>query len=216
MKTRVTPALTCDFLSSVRVFAKTVHDVYESTLLREVVGNKITLSQFKLLYLVAQADLVNIGDAAAFLGVSSPAASKSIEKLVRRHLLRRHDFQKDRRSCQLSLTETSRRLLATYEAARNRKALEVLEQCSPGELRHTSRLLDRLAVGIANQCENQDAVCMQCEIYFREECRFVKFGERYCRCFYRLHRSNQKDLRGTPSDPEQPFIRRPNAELRNP
>jgi DNA-binding MarR family transcriptional regulator len=185
------PALTREFLSSARVFAKAVRDVMEAAILREVAGDKLTFQQLKLLYLVAQTNAVSVGDAAKFLGVSSPAASRAVEKLVRRRLLRRTDIQGDRRSSHLSLTEASRRLLDSYEAARNETAAKVFSQFSPEELRHTSELLDRLAAGIAGQCADQECVCLQCEIYFRSECRFGASGNRSC--FYRAHRNPARD-----------------------
>jgi DNA-binding MarR family transcriptional regulator len=187
MEAAITSELTRDFLSSVRVFARAVRDVFEAAVLREVAGERLTFSQLKLLYLVAQTDAVTIGDAASFLGVSSPAASKTVEKLVRRRLLRRSDIQADRRTSQLALTEASRRLLETYETARNRKAAEIFAQFSPEELRHASELLDRLAAGIVSQRADPDDVCMQCEIYFRSKCRFGDLGRRAC--FYRRHQA---------------------------
>jgi DNA-binding MarR family transcriptional regulator len=180
MESGITPELTHQFLASARVFARAVRDVCEATVLREVVGDKLTFTQLKLLYLVAQTDEVTVGDAATFLGVTSPAASKAIEKLVRRRLLRRTDIQGDRRTSALSLTEASRRLLESYEAARNQKAVRIFEQFSPEELQHTSELLDRLAAGIASERDNQDEVCLQCEIYFRNDCPFGALGRRTC------------------------------------
>jgi DNA-binding MarR family transcriptional regulator len=201
MSSPITPELTHEFLSSARVFAKAVRDVFEAAILQEVAGDKLTFVQLKLLYLVAQADSVTIGDAAAFLGVTSPAASKSVEKLVRRRLLRRSDIQGDRRTSQLSLTEASRRLLEAYEAARNQRAAEVFAQYLPEELQHTSELLDRLAAGIARQRPDQsaheDELCLQCEIYFRQRCRFKEFGARHC--FYQLHKSDQPDPPSVPT-----------------
>lgn len=173
-----------DFLAGARVFAKSVRDVIESAVLHEVAGPKVTMPQLKLLYLVAQTDSVTIGDAAEFLGVTSPAVSKAVEKLVRRRLLRRNDIQGDRRSSQLSLTEASRRLLETYEAARNQKAAEIFAHYSPEQLRRTSELLDHLAAEIEHSAKDQ--ICMQCEIYLRQDCRFGKFGGRTC--FYQNHR----------------------------
>ena len=180
MENTITPDLTHQFLASARVFAKAVRDVCEAAVLREVVGDKLTFAQLKLLYLVAQTDEVTIGDAATFLGVSSPAASKAVEKLVRRRLLRRNDIQGDRRTSAISLTEASRRLLEAYEAARNQKAVKIFEQFSPEEVQHASVLLDRLAAGIASEREKLDEVCLQCEIYFRNNCRFGEFGRRTC------------------------------------
>ena len=202
MSSVITPEVTHEFLSSARIFAKAVRDVFEAAILREVAGDKLTFAQLKLLYLVAQADAVTIGDAAAFLGVTSPAASKSVEKLVRRRLLRRSDTQGERRTSQLSLTEASRRLLEAYETARNQRAAAVFAQYLPEEIQHTAELLDRLAAGISKQGLNQsipekDELCLQCEIYFRQECRFKEFGARHC--FYGLHKNDQPDPSTVPA-----------------
>jgi len=204
MNSQLSPELIYEFLSGARVFAKAVRDVIEGDVLEGVVGSKLTLPQLKLLYLVAQADSVSIGDAAVFLGVSSPAASKTVEKLVRRRLLRRSDIQGDRRSSHLSLTEASRRLLETYEAARYQKAIEIFSQYSPDVLRQTVELLDHMACGIASQRSAGVAgeVCMQCEIYYREQCRFGQFCGR--KCFYQLHKKDSPDrLAAVADDPEQ-------------
>lgn len=183
----ITAELSNDFLSSARVFAWSVREVIERAVLREVAGEKLTFSQLKLLYLVAHTDVLNIGDAAAFLGVTCPAASKAVDKLVRRRLLRRVSTQQDRRTIRLSLTETSRKLMEAYQAARDYVAKTALQQFSPDELRKTSELLDRLAGAIISRGSDPDAVCMQCEIYFRDQCRFGEFGHR--NCFYQKHKT---------------------------
>jgi len=198
-KAQITPELIYDFLSSARVFAKAVRDVIEADVLREVAGDKLTTSQLKLLYLVAQTESVTIGEAAYFLGVSSPAASKTVEKLVRRRLLRRNDIQGDRRSSELSLTEQAQRLLDNYEAVRNQRAAEIFSQYSPEVLRDTAEVLDHLASGISAQrigVKQQGETCLQCEIYFREDCRFGKFGS--CNCYYNSHRSKKNAANQTP------------------
>jgi DNA-binding MarR family transcriptional regulator len=202
MGNSITPGLIYEFLSSARVFAKAVRDVIEGEVLQEVAGSKLSVPQLKLLFLVARADSVTIGDAADFLGVSSPAASKTVEKLVRRRLLRRYDIQGDRRSSRLSLTDASRRLLETYETARNRKAAEIFSQYSPDVLRHTAELLDHLACGIASQraAIRKGEPCMQCEIYYRADCRFGQFDMR--KCFYQLHQKDQQNQAASADDSE--------------
>jgi DNA-binding MarR family transcriptional regulator len=187
-----TPEVIYDFLCSARVFAKAVRDVIEADVLREVAGDKLSMAHLKLLYLIAQTEAVTIGDAAAFLGVSSPAASKTVEKLVRRRLIRRADTRGDRRSSELSLTEMGRRMLETYENARNQKAADIFSQYMPEVLRETAEVLDHLASGIASQRSGtaENEICLQCEIYFRQDCRFGRFGNR--NCYYKLHRSEEK------------------------
>jgi MarR family transcriptional regulator for hemolysin len=191
MQNEITAELNNEFLSSARVFAWSVREVIERTVLREVAGKKLSFSQLKLLYLVAHTDVLNVGDAAAFLGISPAAASKAVDKLVRRRLLRRAETQQDRRISRISLTETSRKLMETYKAARDERAKAVFAQFSTDELRHTSELLDRLAGAIVSNSTDPNAVCMQCEIYFREQCRFREFGQR--NCFYQRHKTEELD-----------------------
>jgi DNA-binding MarR family transcriptional regulator len=186
----ITADLSNEFLSSARVFAWSVREVIERTVLREVAGDKLTFSQLKLLYLVAHTDALNIGDAAAFLGVTCGAASKSVDKLVRRRLLRRVAPAEDRRSFRLSLTETSRKLMDAYQAARDYRTKMALQQFAPEELRRTADLLDRLAGAIVSYSSDPEATCMQCEIYFRQHCRFGEYGHR--NCFYQHHKTQDQ------------------------
>jgi DNA-binding MarR family transcriptional regulator len=197
MAEAITADLSNEFLSSARVFAWSVREVIERTVLREIAGDKLSFSQLKLLYLVAHTDVLNIGDAAAFLGVTCGAASKAVDKLVRRRLLRRIAPAEDRRSFRLSLTETSRKLMEAYQAARDYRAKKALSQFPPDELRRTSELLDRLAGAIVSGSAAPDAVCMQCEIYFRERCRFGECGRR--NCFYQHHKTQDRGNGSSPS-----------------
>jgi DNA-binding MarR family transcriptional regulator len=187
----IPPELSNDFLGSARVLAWSVREVIEKTVLREVAGDSLSFAQLKLLYLVAHTDTLSIGDAAAFLGVTCGGASKAVDKLVRRRLLERTAPAEDRRTFRLSLTETSRKLMEAYQAARDTRAKMALEQFTPDELRRTGELLDRLAGSIVSSGSNPDATCMQCEIYFREDCRFAAYGRRHC--FYQSHKTRNRE-----------------------
>ncbi len=185
------PDLSNEFLSSARVFAWSVREVIEKKILRDVAGEKLSFAQLKLLYLVAHTDDHIISDAADFLGISNAAASKAVDKLVRRRLLRRAEVEEDRRSSQLFLTEAGRRLLEAYESAREQLVAKIFEQFSFQDLRQTAEILDRLAGVIVNHGTDPDAICLQCEVYVRDQCRFGEVGRR--RCFYKMHR-NERDI----------------------
>lgn len=184
-----TAELINDFLGSTHVFASAVSEVVEKKLLEEVAPNQLTHSQFKLLKMVAQTDAQTIGDVAAFLGVSNAAASKAVDKLVRRKLLERSEGVADRRSIQLALTPTSRCLLEAYEAVKNRKLGQIFRQYSPAQLRRTTELLDRLSAGLVDHGAKPEELCLQCGIYFREKCLVRKLVRR--NCFYHRHRSGE-------------------------
>jgi len=185
----VPPQLVSDFLGSAQVFATAVTEVVEEKLLREIAGKALTLSQFKLLKLVANTDAHSVGDVAAFLGVSNAAASKAVDKLVRRKQLVRAEGRLDRRAAVLSLTARSRRLLAAYDVARDRKLIEIFRAFSPQELERTTEILDRLSAGLIDHSAKPEEICLQCGIYFREECLVRKLVGR--RCFYVNHRARR-------------------------
>ena len=169
-----------DFLGSAHVFAAAVADVIEEELLREVSDNSISVSQLKLLKLVNLTEAQTIGDVAAFLGVSNAAASKAVDRLVRMMLLRRSEGETDRRAIHLSLTQPSRRLLASYDAARQRKLHQIFGSFSPDELQQAAALLDRLSAHIVEQSAEAEHMCLQCGIYFREKCVLRKLLSRRC------------------------------------
>jgi len=171
-----------DFLGSAHVFASAVADIIEQRLLEKAAEGQVTASQMKLLKLVAMTDSYTLGDVASFLRVSNAAASKAVDRLARRDLLRRTEDQKDRRVMHLHLTRTSRRLLAVYENARQSKLQSVFVQFPPEELRRAAELLDRLSADIVDHTSNPEELCLKCGIYFRERCLVRQLVPR--NCFY--------------------------------
>ncbi|HEY0592183.1 MAG TPA: MarR family transcriptional regulator [Thermoanaerobaculia bacterium] len=171
-----------DFLGSATVFSSTVREVVERKLLEEITRTDLTLSQFRLLKLVAMTDAQTIGDVARFLGVSNAAASKAVDKLVRRKLLRRSEAEADRREIRLALTEASRKLLETYDARRDEKLAVVFREFSREDLEKCAELLDRLSAGIVDHGADPAELCLQCGIYYRQKCIVRQLVKR--NCFY--------------------------------
>ena len=170
-----------EFLGSAAVFASAVSDVVEEELLREVGGARLRFAHFKLLKLVAATGTHHLGDVAAFLGVSNAAASKTVDKLVRRKLLRRKEEEADRRAIELSLTDAGRRLLEAYEAARQRRLAAVFAHLAPAELAQTAAVLDRVSRELVAPAADGGQLCHRCGIYFREQCPLRAQG---WACFY--------------------------------
>lgn len=158
------------FLGSTRIFAKAVDEVLERRLLAQVTSGQLTLSQMKVLELVAFTDVGTLSELAAFLGISTPAASKSVDKLVRRKLLSRCGGEGDRRSIRVTLTEDGRRLLAAYDFARNERLKELFSQFPPKELKRVATLLDQISAAVVRQTAKAEELCLQCGIHFRETC----------------------------------------------
>jgi DNA-binding MarR family transcriptional regulator len=183
------PEMINEFLGSVQVFSWAVRNVLEEKLLRETARGRLNFSRLKLLKLLAFTDCHTIGDVAAFLGVSNTAASKAVDKLVRRRLLRRAEGHADRRASELSLTGEGRRLLRAYEVAKDQKLTEIFSACVPEQLYGTVATLDRLSANIVDHKANPEELCFQCGIYFREKCLLRELVRRTC--FYQKHKARK-------------------------
>jgi DNA-binding MarR family transcriptional regulator len=181
-----TPEMISELLGSVHVFSSAMREVLEEKLLRETARGRLTFSRLKLLKLVAFTDSHTIGEVAAFLGVSNTAASKAVDKLVRRRLLRRTEGHADRRASELSLTGEGRRLLSAYEAARDQKLTEIFSACVPEQLCGAAATLDRLSANLVDHTANPQELCFQCGIYYREKCLLRELIRRTC--FYQKHK----------------------------
>jgi DNA-binding MarR family transcriptional regulator len=186
-----------DFVGSAHIFTSAVEEVLERRLLDEVAGQQFTLSQFKLLRMVALTDARTISDVALFLKVSNAAASKAVDRLVRRKLLRRTEGHPDRREICLSLTPSSRKLLAAYAEREARKLTAVFRDVPPEELRRTARLLDRLSAELVDHQKNPGDACLRCGIYFRDKCLVHELSQH--NCFYR-NRRNSKQANSVPGN----------------
>jgi len=189
MSNATTPKMIGELLGSVEVFSSAVREVLEENLLRETARGRLTLSGLKLLKLVAFSDSHTIGDVATFLGVSNTAASKAVDKLVRRRLLRRAEAHTDRRASELSLTGEGRRLLSAYEAARDQKLTEIFGADLPEQLGGMVETLDRLSANLVDHTASAQELCLQCGIYFREKCLLRELVRRTC--FYQKHKARK-------------------------
>lgn len=157
-----------DFLGSAQVFAFAVHDIIDQRLLKQAAKGQVTAPQMTLLKLVGMTDSCTVTDVASFLRVSNAAASKAVDRLVRRDLLRRTVDQRDRRAMHLHLTRASRRLLDFYAHARQCKLQSIFVQFPTRELRRASELLDRLSADIVDHTSNSEELCLKCGIHCRE------------------------------------------------
>lgn len=179
-----------EFLGSTHVFNSVVADVIEHNLLREVTRGRLTFQQLKLLRIVALEAVKSISEVAAFLGVSKAAASKAVDGLVRRRLLKRTEGKPDRRSIHLSLTVQGRRLIATYDRARDARLGALFSQFTAADLAHAAKLLDRLSARLADDAAHSKEVCHQCSIYFRERCHVRQLVDRTC--LYLRHKARRR------------------------
>ncbi len=194
MKNIPASQLVKEFMGCANIFMFAANEVFEERLLKQAVGGELTVSQARLLRLVSLTEAQTIGDVAAFLGISNAAASKAVDKLVRRGLLLRKEGETDRRAIHLSLTDLSRNLLNSYETARQRKLDEVFDKVESDELEKGAALLKRLSALIVDRTGKPEEICLQCGMYFPERCLLQEFEGRDC--LYSKRRSRRGEPGG--------------------
>jgi DNA-binding MarR family transcriptional regulator len=154
--------------------------------LRENLGGELTIPQFRLLKLVASTNIDSISEVAAFSKVTNAAASKAVDRLVKRGLIQRTESTSDRRVSQLSLTGEGDRLLERFEIAQNRVLEGLFMQFMPSDFVQTAQLLDRLSADIVDLETGPQEMCFRCGIYFREKCLLHDVVKRTC--YYHVHK----------------------------
>ena len=181
----ITLGIINDFLGSVRILSATIDEWMEEEL-KETTKDRVTPSQLRVLKLVARTNARRIGDVADFLAVSNAAASKAVDRLVRRGLVRRAEAAADRRAVELSLTTEGRTLLAQYEAATNEVLKDVFGSLPPEQLEQTAAFLDQLSTRMVKEGRTREGICLRCGIHFRDRCLLRQTVGR--NCYFHLHR----------------------------
>ena len=114
----------------------------------------LTLSQYGLLELLRDHDSARVRDLAEHAGVSAPTATRILDTLERRGLVRRRQSAEDRRGVSITLTDHGRRALGEQHAwLRSRQRIFYGElqpeerELAPTLLTDLAGLIDELAAG---------------------------------------------------------------------
>ncbi len=157
-------------LRQTHIFASTVREVLEVKLLREVSEAPSSLPQLQLLKLMVRDGQHQAREVAHFLGVSPPAATKNVDKLVGLGLVRRERSTGDRRATLLSASPAGRRLVEEYERRKALLVRPVLERFRPEELAQLTSLLERFAVSLLERETPEAGFCARCCGYVESGC----------------------------------------------
>ncbi|MFQ5876685.1 MAG: MarR family winged helix-turn-helix transcriptional regulator [Acidobacteriota bacterium] len=180
------------------VFSAAVREILEARYLGEVSPDPLTLPQFHLLKLIALNGRHQVGEVAEFLGVSSPAATKNIDKLERLGLVTRAPSEGDRRATLLSASQRGHRLVRRYERLKAERLAPVLSKFRPDEIDQLARLLERFSVLLFERESPEDGYCLRCAAYCQERC---PIGHVLGNCPYEKirarNRPGQRDAEGS-------------------
>jgi DNA-binding MarR family transcriptional regulator len=162
------------FLRFSHIFSASVQEIIGDRCLSQSSGHSITLSQLHLLKLVADNGGHKVSDAAALLGISSPAATKCIDKLERLGLLARIPCRTDRRATMLEASEDGRTVVREFERIRAQQLMPLIDDFSPLEVDRLTDLMERFAVALFKQEGSQRVSCLRCGGYVEEDCAIAR------------------------------------------
>jgi DNA-binding MarR family transcriptional regulator len=157
-------------LRQTHIFASTVREILEVKLLREVSDAPLSLPQLQLLKLMVRDGPHHLTEVAHFLGVSPPAATKNIDKLVGLGLVHRERSTDDRRATLLSASPQGQRLVEEYERKKEQLVRPVAERFRPEELALLTGLLERFAVSLLERETPESGFCARCCGYVDAGC----------------------------------------------
>lgn len=146
-----------EFVGSAHLFNSALANILHNKLLRELAGDQLSPSQLRLLELLAGTKTQTVGDVAAFLSVSYPAASKTVDKLVQRKWLSRTEGETDRRAAHLSLTSAARKLVADYDARRRDTLSKLFRRFSPADLDRLTACMEQVTAKVVSRAAAGDA-----------------------------------------------------------
>jgi DNA-binding MarR family transcriptional regulator len=105
----------------------------------------LTITQIKLLHQLEDANReLTLKEAAELVPLSLPAASRTVDDLVRRGIVERHEDVEDRRMKRVSLTDHGRRVIRQVNAARLSGLEQFTETLSDVERRLLAGALSQL------------------------------------------------------------------------
>jgi DNA-binding MarR family transcriptional regulator len=151
------------------IVSSAVRQVLEEDPLREAGGERMTPRQLHLLEFIAGSGH-HIDDAAKFLRVTPPAATKAVDRLEKLGLVARGGCEGDRRLTVLSCTEEGRQLVMRYRALQQETVAKALGTLSEGDVEALTRTLERYSLALVANDGRGFEICLRCSGYYDRDC----------------------------------------------
>jgi DNA-binding MarR family transcriptional regulator len=177
MTVRTEPTMD-ELLGSAQIFSAAVNGLLEAQV--ERAGLDLALSQVRMLSLIERLPTCGVGDVADYMGVSSAAVSRAVDRLVRRGLVDRMTAGEDRRAVDLVITDEGRAAVGRFQAAVQSSLAELSETLESDRIGHAIGLLDQLSLVMVQRYADVDESCFRCGLHFREKCVLRRVVGRHC------------------------------------
>ncbi|MHB1007365.1 MAG: MarR family winged helix-turn-helix transcriptional regulator [Chloroflexota bacterium] len=144
-----------------------------SRVLEDEFDGQVTMAQLQALRYLARNDQRLMSDLAEGLAISYPAATKTVERLVKKDLVSRAGDPADRRVVRVRLTEAGIGMVKRIDAELNRRLSIVLERLNEADrealLRGMSAFIAAALAGVEDE-KTLTAICTHCGDHHSGDC----------------------------------------------
>jgi MarR family transcriptional regulator, organic hydroperoxide resistance regulator len=153
------------------IFIEVLGRILSPEVIKEVCGEDITLSQLHALrYIHRHEQECSVTELAEGLSVTTPAATKLIDRLEKHEWVIRREDEKDHRVFHVRLTDRGRLVTEKVKALRSRRMEQIIKTMSPAS---RQALLDGLESFIYTAMADKkmlETVCQHCGIDALDSC----------------------------------------------
>lgn len=149
--------------------------------LDEAFDGQVTMSQLQALRYLRNNEQRLMSDLADGLAISYPAATKTVERLVRKNLVAREGDPADRRVVRVRLTESGAALLEKIDAEINERLVSVLDSLEPDDRSALLRGMRAFVAAALKQVDDRHllaAICLHCGTYHQDDCPVLAARQR--------------------------------------
>lgn len=168
-----------EFIQNLHLFNYLTRHNMEDRFVQQATDKQISFVQMNLMRILAMHPGQTVGDVAKFMNVSYPAATKTIDKLVRLGFVRRKEDQQDRRIAHLHLTPVGKRAVDRYLQAKTDHVRRILDQFGDEKGQRLNDQLLEFSKAVVDVIPIRGGVCMQCGAFNPNHC-YVAEREKSC------------------------------------
>lgn len=162
------------FLRGTHLLASAVEEVLDARPAAETTTDHLSPSEIHLLRVLQIVGPQRLGAVAENLGVSSPAATRTIDKLERLNLVSRAPFDGDRRGKVLGLAPRGEEIVAEFEKRRRERVEQLLATIDADALDHFSRVAQWVALSLFQGDRPGRGHCLRCGVHLEAGCPIGK------------------------------------------
>jgi DNA-binding MarR family transcriptional regulator len=155
---------------AIRILAQSVQDISLRSCIEQACPTRLTRNQFLILNLLNANGAFPIGEIATILDISSPAASKNIDRLEQLGLVQRQRRAADRRVHDVDLLPAGAAIVERFVAIAANRHETMLSRFTNEEKRQLLDLLRRVVLLTLAGEERIDAICLQCYSRRGQDC----------------------------------------------